>query len=422
MEKQIEIAVIGAGASGMMAAITAARSGARVTVFEKNDRVGKKILSTGNGKCNLSNIKFSTDYYYCSDKDKLHEAFQIFGVWDTIPFFEDCGLMIKNKDGYLYPYCEQASAVLDTLRMEMIREGIKVLTETEIVNAVYRNEKERFKLKDKQGKNYSFDKLIVTCGSQASLKKGEGFSGYSLAESFGHNVVTVVPGLVQLKSDDDFCKALAGVRSIGKVKLFFDDECVGTETGEIQFTEYGVSGIPIFQMSRLVAYGLKKRKNIKIHIDFFPEIEENAYSYLNRVRYDSHKDRTVEEFLTGTLNKKINMVLIKKNGLKPGMRTADISYKELQEILKQFRAFPIHISAVNAMENAQVCAGGVDLCEMNEQMESKLVPGLYFAGELVDVDGKCGGYNLQWAWTSGYIAGRSAAGYVADEITTEMKE
>lgn len=408
MKNNIKIAVIGGGASGMTAAITAARQGAEVILFEKNDRVGKKLLVTGNGKCNLSNIEFSMDQYYCSDKEKLQKIFDRFSPWDTVSFFESMGLMVKEKNKGLYPYSEQASAVLDILRMELTRNKVRVITGAEI-EKVIRQDKSVFEIKDKTGKNYVFDRLILCSGSGAGLKSA-GQSGYGIARKFGHRVIPVVPGLAALKSDEKFCKALGGVRCNAKLTLMIDGEPKAEESGEVQFTEYGISGIPVFQFSRQAAYALKDKKEVNVFTDFFRDQTEQSFPFFVRLRYESSKEKTLEDFLTGTLNKKINMVLIKRSGLKPGMTAEEAGYEKILQLMQMSRKFPIHIYDVNTMDNAQVCAGGVDLEEIDLSMESLLVPGLYFAGEIVDVDGKCGGYNLQWAWSSGYVAGMSASG------------
>ncbi len=408
MGKHVKIAVIGAGASGMMAAIAAAGRGAEVTLFEKNDRIGKKILATGNGKCNLSNLNCVAESYYCSDKEKLQRMLDVFSPWDTISFFESMGLMIKDKDGSLYPYSEQASAVLDVLRMELAEKKVTVIPESEINFAEFRKEKSAFGLRDKNGKTVFFQKLIIAGGSPASMPKG-GKSAYHLAKLFGHHVKELVPGLVQLKSDEGFCKALAGVRCGAKINLIADGNVAASEEGEVQFTDYGVSGIPVFQFSRQAAYAMAKKENVSVVLDFFPEQDVDAFRFFCKLRYEAHKNRTLEEFLTGTLNKKINMVLIKRNGYKPGMKAADIGCDKILQLMDQCKSFSLHISGVNPIEHAQVCAGGVDFGEINDRRESRLFPGLYFAGEMVDVDGCCGGYNLQWAWTSGYIAGVNAS-------------
>ncbi len=419
MENKMKIAVIGAGASGMMAAISAAKYGAEVTLFEKNERVGKKILATGNGKCNLGNLAFSTDHYYCEDKEKLHKIFRVFSVWDVMTFFENIGLMVKSKNNYLYPYSEQASAVLDVLRMELKRAKIEVVTEVEITDAVYRKEEELFELKDASDRGYQFKKLIIACGSGASLKKGEGMRGYELAQRFGHKISPVVPGLVQLESNDSFIKALSGVRCQAGIRLLVDGSEAASENGELQFTQYGVSGIPIFQVSRIASYAIREGKKVEVVIDFFPEQDEKTFTYMNRLRYESLMDKKLEDFLTGTLHKKINAVMLKQAGLKPSMTAEDAGWQKVLALMEQYRAFVVHICGDHSIENAQVCAGGVMLSQISTEMESEVVKGLYFAGEVVDVDGECGGYNLQWAWTSGYIAGRNAAGFSTKEIAED---
>lgn len=404
-----KIGIVGAGASGMTAAIAAAKAGAKVTLFEKNDRVGKKILATGNGKCNLSNLEFDMDQYYCEDKEKLQKHFDLFSVWEALSFFESMGLMVKNKNGYIYPYSEQASSVLDILRMELERCRIKIITDTEITGVEYNGANRNFQLKDKNGKKYCFDKVILSCGGPASLKKGEGETGFKLAKELGHKIKPIVPGLVQLKSNDSFIKALKGVRCQADLKLMIDGRNAACERGELQFTEYGISGIPVFQMSRIAAYALQKNKSVNVIVNFFPEQEAKMFAYVCRLRYETMSDKTLEEYLVGTQNKKINMIMIKQADLKPGMRTKEAGWKRIWALMQNYQAFSIHINDVNSMDKAQICAGGVDYAQVDLSMQSEIVKGLYFTGEMLDVDGKCGGYNLQWAWTSGYIAGVNAA-------------
>lgn len=417
----IKVAVIGAGASGMMAAITAADNGAQVFLFEKNDRVGKKILATGNGKCNLSNLNGGLEHYYCEDREKLGKLFQIFSVMDTVAFFENTGLMIKEKNGYLYPYCEQASAVLDILRRELARKGVQVITDAEIVNTEYQGN--GFAIETADGRTMEADKMIIACGSYAALPGKEKLYGYQAAEKYGHKIKNIVPGLVSLRSDASFCKALAGVRSQAKISLRIDGQEAASETGEVQFTDYGVSGIPVFQFSRQAAYACSAGQKTEVVLDFFPEQELKVFYYNCRLRFEALGDLTIEEFFTGMLHKKINMVLIKENGQKPGDRIQKLGFERLWEILRQCKEFVMHITEASGYDKAQVCAGGVLLEELSTQLESVKVKGLYFAGEVVDVDGMCGGYNLQWAWTSGYIAGRNAAGNSTEELlSTPMEE
>lgn len=408
MGKEIRVGIIGAGASGMMAAITAAENGAEVTVFEKNERVGKKILATGNGKCNLSNLDFKTDYYYCEDKKKLHGMFSVFSVWDTLGFFESSGMLIKNKNGYLYPYSEQASTVLDILRKRLEELAVTVQTDTEIKEVCFDEARGSFTVKGKQEK-WSYDKIIIACGGPAALKKGEGLTGFEIAEGFGHQVKKPLPGLVQLRAEEGFLKALAGVRCQAEILLLVNKEVLAKETGELQFTDYGISGIPVFQFSRQAAYLLKDGKKADVYIDLLPDIGVRELEEIGSQRVENVGNKTLEEFLLGMANKKINLLLIKLAGYKSADRADKVGHKNLKKLIASYKELHVHILAANPFENAQVTAGGVDLNEVNDKMESTKASGVYFAGEILDVDGRCGGYNLQWAWTSGYIAGKSAA-------------
>lgn len=413
----MKLGIVGAGASGMMAAVTAAVHGADVVLIEKNERVGKKILSTGNGKCNIGNMDFQMEHYYCDDKVKLSEMFSAFSVYDLLSFFESRGMMVKDKNGYLYPYSEQASTVLDFFRRLLAEEKVEIVSETEIKEALFEKQSGKFLVKG-ENRQYRFDKLILSCGGPASQKKGAGMSGFAMAESFGHTIKKVVPGLVQLRSDESFLKITAGVRTQAKAELLIDGKLCAKEKGEVQFTEYGISGIPIFQFSRMASYALEKKQDVRVRLDLFPEFEDTCFWNNIRLRYEKMQENTLEEFLTGTVNKKINTAMIKKCALKPEIKVKSLSYEKVKNLFMQYRELMIHISAVNGMENAQVCAGGVKFSEITTKAESVKQPGLFLVGELVDVDGKCGGYNLQWAFTSGYIAGKSAAEECAGKLRT----
>lgn len=415
----MKVGIIGAGASGMMAAVTASNYNATVTLLEKKERVGQKLLATGNGKCNLSNLEFDMNKYYCADKDKLHTIFGVYSLWDMLSFFESRGMMVRSKNGYLYPYSEQASTVLDVFRRNLEADNIEIETNCDIISANYQKDTNTFMVTG-SGKVWEFDKLVIACGGPASLKKKDGLTGFKLAEGFGHTVNTVVPGLVQLRaSDKNFFKAVSGVRCHARASLFADGMLLGEEEGEVQFTDYGLSGIPIFQFSRVAAYALEEEKRVSVSVNLFPDQEQKAFEYQMRLRYDYYVNSSIEEFLLGTVNKKINQAMMKVNGIKPTDRISELGFKKVWEFIMSYRNLNIHIEAVNGMEHAQVCAGGVDFMEISTQMESMKCPGLYFAGEVIDIDGKCGGYNLQWAWTSGYIAGRNAAGSSTKELESE---
>ncbi len=404
--KQKKIAVIGGGASGMMAAITAAKRGAFVTVYEGNDRVGKKILATGNGKCNFSNRCMGVEHFYTSKPDLVGKVLSEFSVQDTEKFFEGLGMLIRDRDGYLYPASEQASTVLDVLRMEMERLDIRVITEAKVKTVCLIKPQCFLVVNEKQEEIY--DAVIIACGSKASPKTGSDGSGYKLVKTLGHKVSEVVPALVQLRVEENL-KPVSGVRAQAKVRLFIDGEEVASENGELQLTDFGVSGIVVFQLSRIAAYALSEKKKVEISVDFLREYDREPYEDLIKQRMERLKDRTVEQFFTGILNKKLMQFFIKQAGLNFDTPIAKAEKARIQKVFELCRNWTVHVKETNSFDSAQVCAGGVLLSEVTPQMESKIHPGLYFAGEILDVDGKCGGYNLQWAWSSGHAAGWNAA-------------
>lgn len=405
----MRVGIIGGGASGMMAAITAARNGARVTIFEAGERLGKKILSTGNGKCNLGNRILSREQYRGSCYF-LQEALERFGTEDTIRFFESIGLLVKEKNGYLYPLCEQASAVLDILRFEIQARKIQVIT-GHPVQEIKQGKNGRWLIMT-EGKGEEFDSLILTCGGKAMPNTGSDGSGYLLAKKLGHKIVPVVPALTSLICKEDFFKAIAGVRTQAKVEVLSKNgEVLCHDEGELQLTDRGISGIPVFQISRYVAYEMTKKGEVKVRIDLIPEIGNDKEKLKNLIqkRLALREGRSVEECLTGILPKKLMTLMIKRAGLRLGDAAMTIKEKDLEGILYESKHFIVTVKETGDFKNCQVCAGGVDCSEVTPDMGSKLAKGIYFAGEILDVDGICGGYNLQWAWTSGFLAGESAS-------------
>ena len=402
------VGIVGGGAAGMMAAIAAARGGAKVTLLEGNDRLGKKILSTGNGKCNLGNERLGIEDYYTGCPDLLEKLLGQFGTADTISFFQGIGLMVKSRNGYLYPACEQAAAVLDVLRYEVRAAGVEVATDFKAESIRLGRRARQFNVQGREG-GRSFDRVILACGGKAVPKTGSDGSGYRLAEKLGHSLVPVVPALVQLRCKEDYLKSVAGVRADALVTVITGSGKSIRERGELQLTDYGISGIPVFQVSRAVNYILRKERDVEVRIDFLPDIPAEALRHFAEKRASLRKGCTVEAFFTGILNKKLMLLFIRLAGLKAAEDAASADPKKMRMVYSLCRCFTVHVIGSNTYDNAQVCAGGVPLDEVTEQLESRKAPGIYFAGEILDVDGKCGGYNLHWAWCSGHIAGAAAA-------------
>lgn len=403
---KMEIAIIGGGASGMMAALAAKKKDNRVVIYEKNDRVGKKILMTGNGKCNFSNTDFKTEYFRSDSRKELQCFFDEFGVKETLCFFEEQGLLVKNKNGYLYPASEQAATVLDILRFACERTGVEIKTEAEVRRI---SKKENGFLVDAKTEKECFDRVILANGSKAGPKSMTSGSGYLLAKSMGHHVIEPTPALVQLRCAEEFFKQLAGVRTECELTLFIDGKISQKERGELQLTDYGVSGIPVFQFSRYAAKALKENRSVSVAMNFLPDFSEEDYREFIHNRFEKKKGQTAEVFFLGITNKKIMQLFLKLANIKPDETVGADNRRKWEKVFEMLREFKVQVKESNPFENAQVSAGGVRMDEVSENLESLLVPGLFFAGELLDVDGRCGGYNLQWAWTSGFLAGKEAA-------------
>lgn len=410
-----KIAVIGGGAAGMMAAIQAAEAGAAVELYERNNRVGRKLLSTGNGKCNFSNEDMRADAYYGSAVSFYEKLYALFGVRETIDFFSQHGMLFKNKNGYLYPLSEQASTVLDILRLGLEKNHVCIHTDS-IVEAI-KIEPKSTRLQvcagtDTKDRNKrSYDAVILACGGMAAPGTGSDGNGFKLAKALGHHVTEVVPALVQLRCREDFLKSVAGVRSEAGLTLLIDGKEKSHVKGELQLTDYGISGIPVFQFSREAAYAVLHKKEVKVEIDFLPQFKDvKAYDDFWKERWEKQSKQTLEQFLTGVVNKKINQLIIRMAGCKSTEPAGAVMEDVRERIAILYRKFPVSVYETNGFTHAQVSAGGIPAEELTENLESKLVPHLYFAGEIIDMDGICGGYNLQWAWTSGTVAGRAAAG------------
>lgn len=402
--------IIGGGASGMMAAIAAAQRGADVTVLERRDRVGKKLLATGNGRCNLGNLDMDVLRDYRSGSaERLPAFFERFGTQEMLRFLEENGLYVTDKNGYLYPYSGQASSVLSFFLEQLEWLNIKVVCDTEIRSINKEpSSKSRFAVRT-QEKTWHFDTLILSCGSPAGVPAREKLGGYELAQGLGLSVKKPLPALTALRCQEKFYKSLSGVRCPADITLFVDKKAICAETGELQLTDYGISGIPVFQLSRYASEALSSKKEVSASIDFFPQLKPGQWEELCRRQYRVCEGMSAAFLVEGMLHKKLAAFFLSTSGLKPGDIVGPAAKKKIFQMFSRMRGLETHICAVNPVENAQVCMGGVRLAEVNDNLESIKIPGLFLCGEMLDVDGRCGGYNLQWAWTSGHIAGEEAA-------------
>jgi len=407
-----KVGIIGGGASGIMAAIAAAREGAQVTILEKQDRIGKKILATGNGKCNLSNLSFCVKRdYHSAEPELLDRYFGQYAVNETVAFFEENGLVLTEKNGYLYPRSGQASTVLNLFLELLEKYRVQVICET-ITEGIRPVKNSGFLVETSKG-SFTFDSLILAAGSNAGTKLKDELGGLFLASMMGLKASGHLPALTALCCKGSLWKALAGVRCDAAVNVRIKNRQGNVteyrERGELQLTDYGLSGIPTFQLSRHVSWALERKEQIEAYVDFFPELDIKEWEAFCKQQLKKSQGRNVSSFLEGMLNKKIAQVLIKEAGCKQEELIAFPIKRELWRVLELMRSFPVIITGTNPAANSQVCTGGVLLNQLDERLQAKAVKGLYVTGELADVDGRCGGYNLQWAFTSGVIAGKAAA-------------
>ena len=400
MSNKLNIAVIGGGASGLFAAISAKNENTDVTIYEKEKRVGRKILATGNGRCNMTNTTASYNDYHSLDIKFIYPTIERFWVDQTLDFFENIGILWKEEDeGKVYPYSDTASAVLDVLRQKLEKSG--VITECEFGVKKIKKKNNQFIIEDKNGNRKRADRVIIATGGMAGAQLGSDGSGYKILEGFGHKITKLYPSLVQIRTQTDTVKKLKGIKVNAKVSVG-DKE----KTGEVLFTDYGISGPPVFWLSSYIE-GEKE-----IALDIMPEYSYTDISDMITKRVNTLGDIPLEDFFVGMLNKRVSQALLKHIGVEPLSRLeSSLSRKEIQAISSIIKNFKLQIKGTSTWNNAQVTKGGADVSQFNaDTMESKLVKGLYCCGEVLDVDGDCGGYNLQWAWSSGYIAGIYASG------------
>ena len=401
-----EIAVIGGGASGLMAAITAKKSGKEVIILERKDRILKKVLITGNGRCNITNVNANISNYFGKNISSVENILNRFTPQDTMDFFYGLGIVCNEENrGKVYPLSGQASSVVDALRFEAEKLGIKI--ETEFYVRKIEKDGFKFKIYSEERKKIEAGRVIIAAGGQSYPELGSNGSGFELAKELGHSVTKLSPSIVQLKTEKNQVKGLQGIKTDVAVTAYGDNKKICTYDGELLFTDYGISGNVVFNIS----FVMPLYKDVEFEIDFMEKFDYNELYEMLKERKKIMSHLTMENYFNGMINKKLGQFLSKVSGIeklsKPVKDLSDSDIRKLCTVLKKYR---IKILDTTGFKNAQVTAGGVSLDEVNtETLESKIVKGLYFSGEVLDVYGECGGFNLQWAWASGYIAGENAA-------------
>lgn len=398
----MKIGIIGAGASGMAAALAAAENpDVEVLVLERQSRVGRKLLATGNGRCNLTNLHALEGGYHGESPDFSQAALTRFSPEETLAWFRSLGLYtVAEPSGRVYPYSDQANSVVDVLRLAMDKPNITLVTGFTVEKI--RREPEGFTLSNRED-SYFCHKVIVACGGLAGSKLGGTMSGYQLLGKLGHRSTRLRPALVQIKCGWGGVVGLKGVRANCHVQILRDGALFAQSTGELQFTEMGLSGPVIFEISRDVCFG---KGDWRARLDFLPEMSQEELEEMLLER--QQRNFPMEELLTGILHNRLGRVLTKAAGI-GGRQAGDLTREEIAQVCRTVKDFDISLTEPLGMDSAQVTAGGVLTENFDPQtLESRLVPGLYACGEVLDVDGDCGGYNLQWAWSSGRTAGLHA--------------
>ena len=396
----MNVCVIGGGAAGMLAALTAAENGHRVLLLERQSRVGRKLLATGNGRCNLSNYHVSPAHYH-GGAGFCDFALSQFDVGETLQYFASLGLLtVSEASGRIYPMSNMAGSVLDVLRYALERPEIDLQT-GQTVTAI-RKMPEGFSVKTETD-TFSARCLILAAGGAAGSKVGGGMDGYRLAKSLGHHRTALYPSLVQLKTDPTYPRALKGVKAQCGISICRGSQVLARNSGEVLFTEYGVSGPAIFDLSRSVSAG---GSDLTCLLNFFPDWEEAEVLHWLSQRQAAMAAHEASTLLTGSCHTRLGQMICKSAGF-TNQRAAGLTRDDLRRIAKQATHFALPITGTCGFDQAQVTAGGLDTSEFDPRtLQSRLVPGLYACGELLDIDGDCGGYNLQWAWSSGRLAGK----------------
>ncbi len=398
----MDVFVIGGGASGLTAAIKAGSAGAHVTILERNSICGKKLLLTGNSRCNYYNENQDIKFYHSNNIEIFKEIFE--NKKDNIlNFFDELGIIPNIVNGYYYPYSNRSDSVVNALLSKIKSLNIEIKTEQQVINI---EKEDKFIITTDKNKFYA-DKVIISTGSKSYPKTGSDGIGYSLVKNLGHTTTKILPSLVMLEGEGNFYKDLKGVRSNAKLTLVENNKTIKEETGEVQFTDYGISGICTFNLSGIIAKGLNKGYTEKIYINFIPWFKGNKEEFLSWMNNQSRllNGFTIKNILEGFLNYKVINTILKETNT-----SKDSTWKNSpkEQIIDLIMNFPINIKSTKSFNVSQTCSGGVPLTEINPKtMESKIVKGLFLTGEILDVDGDCGGYNLSFAWMSGLIAGEN---------------
>lgn len=394
-----DIVIIGGGVSGIVSAIKSFNGRNRITILERNDKCLKKLLLTGNGRCNYFNDDTSISNYHSMREDLLDKVINSDNMSRILDFYNELGIIPKIKNGYYYPFSNQASTVRDALLFEVMKLGISIKYNYLVEKIECSNNK--FIIND----SIVCDKVIIATGSCSYPKTGSDGMGYDFLRKFGHNIIKPLPALVQLNSDFKYCRELSGIRSDVILSLYEDDEFISSSVGEVQLTDYGISGICTFNLSHFVTRGLDVGKKEVIKVNFLPFIKDNYMEWFNTYS-NKHNDKNIYMLLCNILNYKLVKVILKVCSIDNEIYYNELDYNSRSLLIDNLTNFKFNIVSTKDFNFSQVCNGGVSLDEVNlSTFESLIVDGLYITGEVLDINGNCGGYNLICAVISGILVG-----------------
>ena len=400
----MKVLIVGGGASGMMAALSAAEDSAnQITLLERQSRVGRKLLATGNGRCNLTNLGAGVSRYHGSAPAFAQAALTRFDVRATLAYFRSLGLLtVAEPDGKVYPLSDQASSVLDVLRFALEQRGVHIVPSCDVIEV--RKKARGYEAVSATGEKYFGDKLILCCGGCAGKRLGGVRSGYFLLGQLGHHCTPLLPALCQIKTDPTWVRALKGIRADCHIRLLRGGRLLQQAEGELQFTDFGVSGPVAFELSRAVS---TSGDGLTLTLDLFRAYSEAALLAFLQQRRANFPQLPSEELLSGSLQSRLGKTVLKRAGIDPALPLRDLPDASLAALCALAKCFPLAVEGVMGFDFAQVTVGGVPVEEFRpDTLESRLAPGVFAAGEVLDLDGDCGGFNLQWAWSSGYVAGK----------------
>ncbi len=398
--------IIGGGAAGMTAAIMLKKNNPNlnIAVFEKLPRVGKKVSVTGNGRCNISNTKIEKSNFYSDDLDKAFKIITDFDLAKTTEFFSSLGVELTLEENKIFPRSFQASSVVDALRFKMLSLGIHLFTEVKI--GTVKKEKNIFTVSSECGDFYGKSLLICTGGMAGGSKLGSDGDGYKLFKTFGHKIYEQNPVICQIKTENTLTKALKGIKVTCKVTVTENEKVLAADFGEVLFCDYGLSGPPILQVSRYC------KKGRTLHLDLFYDLDQNKLLKLLIPRIKIFENQPLTEFFAGLLHKKLGSILLKSLGISLSDTPEVLTEKDIKIIGKTLKDFSFTVTGNTGFVNAQATSGGAVLKEFNQNLMSLKTPGLFGAGEVLNADGDCGGYNLQWAWSSANAAAKGIIEYL----------